>query len=192
MGTRRRKLTVVVGVLAVAICLAACGSAIYSGSNSPAAAGPVATPQHVSPKPLRGSAGEGPQVISSPPRLPGGPVSSQKVVLSDRTLTITSVTSRSGASRSSILIDLNLLVRNTSGKVIQNKAAFFELIGAEGDTFSHQGTNSPGDINGYIDPHASRSGSIEFEIPTAAASNLYLLYRSEIATETVLTRLTIG
>jgi hypothetical protein len=192
MNTRRRKLAVLGGVLAVGMCLAACSSAASPESNSPAAAGPAATPQLVSPKPLGGSAGKGPQVISNPPRLPGGQASSQKVALNDRTVTITSVTSRSGASQGSILIDLDLVVRNTSGKAIQNKAAFFELIGAEGDTFGQQANNSSDDFYGTIGAHASRSGSIEFQIPAAAASNLYLLYRPEIATETVLTRLTIG
>ena len=180
------------GLLAVGMCLAACSSAASPESNSPAAAGPAATPQLVSPKPLGGSPGKGPQVISDPPRLPGGQASSQKVALNDRTLTITSVTSRSGASRGSILIDLDLVVRNTSGKAIQNKAAFFELIGAEGDTFGQQAGNSSGDFYGTVGPHASRSGSIEFQIPAAAVSNLYLLYRPEIAAESVLTRLTIG
>ncbi len=192
MKTSRRKLAVLGGVLAVGMCLAACGSVASPESNSPAAAGPVATPQLVSPKPLGGSAGQGPQVISNPSRLPRGQASSQKVALNDRTLTVTSVTSRSGASQGSILIHLDLVVRNTSGKAIQNKAAFFELIGAEGDTFGQQANNSSDDFYGTVGPHASRSGSIEFQIPAAAASNLYLLYRPEIAKETVLTRLTIG
>jgi hypothetical protein len=192
MNTRWRKLAVLGGVLAAGMCLAACGSVVSPESNSPAAARPAATPQLVSPKPLGGSAGKGPQVISNPSRLPSGQASGQKVALNDRTLTITSVTSRSGASQGSILIDLDLVVRNTSGKAIQNKAAFFELIGAEGDTFGQQASNSSDDFYGTVDPHASRSGSIEFQIPAAAASNLYLLYRPEIATETVLTRLTIG
>jgi hypothetical protein len=131
--------------------------------------------------------------VDNPARLPGGKASSQKVVLSDRTLTITSVTSEPGASQSSVQIDLDLVVRNTGGTAIQNEAAFFELIGVQGDIFGHQGA-SPGDRSffGTIDAHASRSGSIVFEIPAAAATGLYLLYRPEIVTETVLTRLTIG
>jgi uncharacterized protein DUF4352 len=196
MKTSRRKLAVVGGVLAAGMCLAACGSVASPGSNSPAAAGPAAspaaTPQLVSPKPLGGSAGKGPQVISNPSRLPSGQASGQRVALNDRTLTVTRVTSRSGAIQGSILIDLDLVVRNTSGKAIQNKAAFFELIGAEGDTFGLQANNTSDDFYGTVGPHASRNGSIEFQIPAAAASNLYLLYRPEIATETVLTRLTIG
>ncbi len=84
------------------------------------------------------------------------------------------------------------MVRNASGKVIQNKAAFFQLIGAGGDAFGQQGNSSSGNFYGSISAHASRSGSVEFEIPVAAASNLYLLYRPEIGTETVLTRLTVG
>lgn len=192
MVARRPKLAMLGGILLVGMGLAACSSAANSGSDSPAAAGSAAPPQLVSPKPLRGSAGEGPRVIPTPPRLPGGQVGSQKVVLSDRILTITSVTSQPGASQSSTLIKLDLVVRNTSAKAIQNEAAFFALIGAEGDTFGNQDDNSSDTFYGAIGAHASRVGSIEFEIPAAAASNLYLLYRPEIATETVLTRLTIG
>jgi Domain of unknown function (DUF4352) len=191
MGTSTGKLAALGGVMLVT-CLAACSSGASPGSSSSAAAGPAATPQLVSPKTLHGSAGIGPQVISSPARVSGGKVSSQKVVLSDRTLIITSVTSQQGTSQSSILIDLDLVVRNTSGKAIQNEAAFFELIGAEGDAFGNQGNNSSDNFYGTIAAHASRSGTIEFEIPTATVSNLYLLYRPEIAKETVLTRLKIG
>ena len=64
-------------------------------------------------------------------------------------------------------------------------------MGREGDTFGYRGNRS-GTFYGAIGAHASRSGMIEFQIPSAAASGLYLLYRPEIARETVLTRLKIG
>lgn len=179
------------GVMLVVMWLAACGSAPTPGSSSSAAAGPTVTPRIVIPKSVGGSPGKGPRVISNPAPLPGGKVGSQKVVLSDRTLVINSVTSQRGTNQGSILIDLDLVVRNTSGKAIRNESTFFQLMGPEGDTFGHQ-TNSSDDFYRTIDAHASRSGTIEFEIPTAAASSLYLLYRPEIATETVLTRLKAG
>jgi hypothetical protein len=184
MGTRRGKSAVLGGVLL----LAACGSAPGSGSSASAAGAPAVTPRLVTPKPVGGSPGKGPLVISNPAPIPGGKIGSQKVVLSDRTLIINSVTRHRGTNQGSILIELNLVVRNTSEKAIRNESTFFQLIGPEGDTFGHQ-TNSSDDFYRTIDAHASRSGTIEFEIPTAAASSLSLLYRPEHATETVLTRL---
>jgi hypothetical protein len=206
MGRKRKKLAGLSAVTVVVTCLAGCSSAASPGAGTSASAspgagtsaavGPAATPQLVTPKPAggsegSGSPGKGPQVISNPPRLPGGQASSQKVVLSDRTLTITSVTSRPGPNHGSVLIDLDVVVRDTSGNTIGNKSAFYQLIGAEGDAFGSEDSGS--DIfYGTIDAHASRSGTVEFEIPAAAATSLYLLYRPEIATETVLTRLTVG
>jgi|SRR5450755_2200402 hypothetical protein len=187
MGTRRGKPAVLGGVMLVVMWLAACGSAPGSGSSAPATAGPAVTPRLVTPKSVGGSPGKGPLVISNPAPIPGGTIGSQKVILSDRTLVINSVTRHRGKSQSSIRIDLNLMVRNTSDKAIRNESTFFQLIGPEGDTFGQ--TNSSNDFYRIIDAHASRSGTIEFEIPTAAASSLSLLYRPEHATETVLTQL---
>jgi hypothetical protein len=168
--------------------LAACSSGNPGQNLSPAAA---VTPRLVTPSPIGGSPGTGPTVISSPAPLPGGKISSQKVVLGDRTMIIKSVTSQRAPTKNSILIDLDIVVRNTSGKAIRNQAVFFQLIGPGGDTFGYQ-DNSPDNFYGTIRAHASRSGTIEFQIPFAARSSLYLLYRPEIATETVLTRLKIG
>jgi hypothetical protein len=186
MDTRRQKLAGASAMILVVLGLTACSSA--SGSPS---AGPAVTPHLVTPKPAGGSPGQAPTVISSPAPLPGGKVSSQKVVLKDRTLVINSVTRQGAATKNSILIDLDLVVRNTSGKAITNQAAFFQLVGPGGDTFGYQ-DNSPDNFYGTIGAHASRSGTIEFQIPSAAASRLYLLYRPEIAKETVLTQLKIG
>jgi hypothetical protein len=168
--------------------LAACSSAVGQGSGASAAASPEATPRLVTPKSVGGSPGKGPLVISSPAPLPGGKIGSQTVALSDRALVISSVTRHRGANPGSILIDLDLVVRNTSGKAIRNQSAFFQLMGPGGDIFGYQ-NNTPDNFYRTIEAHASRSGTIEFEIPTAAVSSLYLLYRPEIATETVLTQL---
>jgi hypothetical protein len=59
-------------------------------------------------------------------------------VLSDRTLIITGVTKHPGPAHGTVLIDLNLVVRNTSGRPIKNMPAFFRLIGPEGDSFNYQ------------------------------------------------------
>ncbi len=175
-------------VTLVVMGLAACGSGNPGANLSPAAA---VTPRLVTPTPIGGSPGRGPTVISSPAPLPGGKISSQKVVLGDRTLIINSVTSQRAAIKNSVLIDLDIVVRNTSGKAIRNQAAFFQLVGPGGDAFGYQ-DNSSDTFYGTIGAHASRSGMIEFQIPSAAASDLYLLYRPEVAKETVLTWLKIG
>lgn len=188
MGPSRGNLAALGAATLVVMGLAGCSSGNPGANSSPAAA---VTPRLVTPTPIGGSPGRGPTVISSPAPLPGGRISSQKVVLGDRTLIINSVTSQRGAIKNSILIDLDIVVLNTSGKAIKNQAAFFQLVGPGGDTFGYQ-DNSSDTFYGTIGAHASRSSTIEFQIPAAAGSDLYLLYRPEIATETVLTRLTIG
>ena len=183
IGTRRGKLAGMCATVMVALGLAACSSA--SGSPSATA---VVTPRLVTPTPIGGAPGSEPMVISSPTPLAGSKISSQKIVLGDRTLIINSVTSQRAASTQSILIDLDIVVQNTSGKAIRNEEAFFELVATGGDIFGYQ-DNSSDTFYGTIGAHASRGGVIEFKIPAAAASGLYLLYRPEIAKETVLTRL---
>ena len=65
-----------------------------------------------------------------------------------------------------------------------NEASYFQLIGAEGDTFGLQ-SSATADFFGTIASKFSRNGTIVFQIPTAAIDSLRLLYRSEVATETV-------
>ncbi len=197
MGTRMVKPVALGGVILIVMGLAACGSESSPGSSATApapaapAAHPTGTPRQVTPKSKGGSPGQGPVVISNPAPLPGGQTSSQKVVLGDRTVVINSVTRHRGMSQSSILIDLNLVVQSTSGNPIQNKEKFFGLVGPGGDSFAYQ-TNSSDNFYRTIGAHTSSSGMIEFEIPAAAASSLYLLYRPEIAKETALIRLKVG
>jgi hypothetical protein len=187
MGLNRGKLTALGAATLVVIGLAACSSGNPGANLSPAAA---VTPRLVTPTPIGGSAGRGPRVISSPVPLPGGKAGSQEVVLGDRTVIIKSVTSQQAATKNSILIDLDIVIRNTSGKAIRNQAAFFQLVGPGGDIFGQD--NSSDTFYGTMGAHTYRSGMIEFQIPSAAASSLYLLYRPEIAAETVLTRLKVG
>ncbi len=63
-----------------------------------------------------------------------------------------------------------------------NESTFFQLLSAEGDTFTYQ-SNSSDTFYGDIPAHSSRDGSIVFQIPKAAASNLRLLYRPEVVKE---------
>lgn len=180
------------GALLVVMALTACGSsALGSGPHTQATAGLAVAPQTGTRASSGGTPGKGPLVISNPARIPGGTSSSQRIVLGDRTLVITSATRQRAANQSSVLIHVELAVRNTGAKAIQNEPSFFELMSSEGDVFGLQG-NTAADFFRGIDPHASRTGFIEFDIPAAAASGLYLLYRPENATETVLTRLNTG
>ena len=138
------------GVILVLL-LIACGSARSDSSNGNtgtsstqdrgstlSATVATITPQLITPKAARGSAGKGPLVISSPTPVPGGKAGSQQIVLGDRTLIINSVSKQKGASANSTLIDLDIAVHNTSNKAIMNQSTFFQLMGPEGDTFGYQ------------------------------------------------------
>lgn len=185
-------------ILVVFLLLAACGSA---GGNTGTGTGgthvqgskPSATvpPRLVTPKAARGSPGTGPLVISSPTPLPGGKPGSQQIVMGNRTLIIYSVGKQNGVSPHSILINLNLAVQNSSAKAIMNLPAFFQLVGSEGDTFGYQ-YNSSDTFYGTIAAHTTRSGTIVFQLPTAAASGLRLLYHPEIAADTAIVLLKIS
>jgi hypothetical protein len=181
VGARIGKPAIIAAAMVAVFGLAACSSA----------SDPAPRPSLVTAKPAGGTPGKGPLIVSSPVPHRGSKKGSQKIVLSDRILVITSMTTRPAANHGSILIGLHVVVRNTSAKPIQNQSTFFQLMGPEGDSFSPQSTRSV-DFYRPISAHASRRGVVKFEIPAAAASNLYLLYRSEIATETVLIRLRAG
>jgi len=112
------------------------------------------------------------------------------VMLPDRTLIINDVGKQPGADASSTAIVLVITIKNTSAKSIMNEASFFQLIGSEGDTFGLQ-ANTTTSFFGTIASKSSRNGTITFQMPTAAINNLRLLYRSEIATETVFVSLNV-
>jgi hypothetical protein len=106
------------------------------------------------------------------------------VELSDRRLTVDAVTSPSSTAPSTTAVEVKLAITNTGDTAIPNQAAFFQLVGSQGDAFAPRST----DGNPFYDPieaRATRSGSIVFEIPDAAATNLHLLYRPEVATDAV-------
>ena len=186
MSMSRSQPVAFAGVLLAAIGLAACSSA-----GSPVAVSSPHPPRLITAKSVGGAPGKGPLVIASPSPLPAGKASSQQVVLSDRTLVISSVSQHGATGASFTLIQLNLVVRNTGVKAIDNKPAFFELMDSGGDTFSYQENSSDG-FYGTIGGHASRTGMIQFQIPVGAASRLYLVYRPGNSAESVLTRLRTG
>lgn len=187
-------------ILIVFLLLAACSSAGNKGGSaatgmSSASASSTArvsiTPQQVTPK-ATGTAGKGPFVISSPTTAPSGKPGSQQIVLNDRTLIINRVTEQKGADANITLVTLDMAVQNTSSKTILNLSTFFQLMGPEGDAFGYQ-YNSSDNFYGAIAAHATRNGTIVFEIPSAVAkSSLHLLYRPEIAQETAIILLKIS
>jgi Domain of unknown function (DUF4352) len=162
-----------------------------SSTNSSTTASVAITPQLIAPKDTGGSSGKGPLVISSPTMLPGGKPGTQQIVLGDRTLIIYRVTQQNGASSNFALISVDLTVQNTGPKAILNRSTFFQLIGPEGDAFDYQYKSSD-NFYGPIAAYKTRSGTIVFQLPKAATSSLQLLYRPEIAAETVIVRLKIA
>ena len=205
MFLQQKKLVLGGVILVLFLLLAACGSAgsdsstgntgIGStqdqGSTPSAPAAATITPLLITPRSSSGSPGKGPLVFSSPTPVPGGKAGSQRIVLGDRNLVINSVSKQQGASPNSTLINLDLTVQNTSAKAIMNQSTFFQLLGPEGDTFGYQ-YDSSDNFYGPIAAHTTRSGTIVFQVPTAATSSLRLLYRPEIATETALIWLKIS
>ncbi|MFL5662454.1 MAG: DUF4352 domain-containing protein [Ktedonobacteraceae bacterium] len=183
-------------ILAVLLLLVACNPA-GSGNNSsiqgstPSGTTATITPQLVTPKSASGSQGKGPVIVVTPSPVPNGPAGSQEVVLGDRTLIIYSAIKQKSASANSALINLNLAIQNTSGKAIMNQSTFFQLIGPEGDTFAYQ-YNSSDDFYGTITTRMIHRGLVVFQVPTAATSSMSLLYRPEVATETVIVQLKIS
>ena len=128
--------------------------------------------------------GVGPIVILTPTTVPGGNPHSQLVTLADRTLIITSASQQAGSDSNAAAISLAMTIKNTSTKPIMNEAAFFQLIGSEGDAFGiASGTAS--NFFGTIAPQSSRSATVVFQVPAGAINGLHLLYRPEVATEAV-------
>lgn len=183
MASRKATATLAGGLVLAVLGLAACSS----GSAAPTAP----PPRQVTAKPVGGSAGKSPRVIASPTPLPGGKPGSQQVTLSDRTLVINSVTLRPAKQPQSKVIDLSVAVRDTGAQAIRNESGFYELMTPGGDIFS--GT-APG-AGSFYDPigsGASRSAVLQFQVPAAAASGLFLLYRPENGADAVLTRLQVS
>jgi Domain of unknown function (DUF4352) len=135
--------------------------------------------------------GIGPTVILTPTMVPGGNVHSQLVTLPDRTLFINSVSKQAGSDSSSIAISLSMTIKNTGAKTINNEAAYFQLTSAEGDAFGLQ-SSATTNFFGTIASQSSRSGTIIFQVPAGAVNGLRLLYRPEVATETIFVPLNLS
>jgi hypothetical protein len=130
------------------------------------------------------SNGAAPIEIATPTQVSGGSSSSEQVVLKDRTLIIESVSKQKGANSDPVAINIAVTIKNTGGKAIQNQASFFHLVGTGGDFFGQ--TNSSDNFYGSIAAHTTRSGTITFQLPAAAATNLRLMYRPEVASGALL------
>lgn len=191
------------GCILLVLTLAACGNTAGTAGNTatptPTSRNEVSTnptiaqstltaPPVAALTPVISTPGHGPVIILTPTPVPGGSVSSQLIGLPDRTLAILNVGKQQASDASSTLISLNLTMQNTGKTSIPNQPGYYQLVGSEGDMFGSQSSASPS-FFGTITPHASRSGTIVFQIPSAAVSGLRLLFRSEIATETVFVQL---
>jgi Domain of unknown function (DUF4352) len=157
-------------------------SAVATATSAKSVATPVA----------KSTVPNGPTIILTPTLVPGGGAGSQQVALADRTLVIESVSERAGGTANSTAVSLVLAIHNTSAKPILNEATFFQLVGSQGDMFGYQST-ATASFFGTIPPQSGRNGTIVFQVPTGAISGgLRLLFRSEIATETVFVRLQLS
>jgi len=128
--------------------------------------------------------GIAPTVILSPTPIPGGGPHSQQVLFADRVLLINNVSRGTGTNASSVTIRLTMTLKNTSAKTITNVATYYSLFGSEGDVFGLP-SNTDGSFFGVIAANGSRSGTIVFQVPLGADTTLRLLYRPEVARETV-------
>jgi uncharacterized protein DUF4352 len=173
--TKRVAAVVLLG--AVGVLSAACSSSAgHKAQSDPARFG--ATPT-VIPTSNGGGPGTGPIVGSN---------TSGPIALPDRSVAIVSFTKRFQKRNQAEFVDISLTISNQGQSPISNEPRFFSLVGQGGDVFSYQ-DNSSDNFYLPIDPHTSRTGLIEFEIPAAAAKSLQLLYRPDVATDTVIARL---
>lgn len=109
----------------------------------------------------------------------------QFITLADRALALGQISKGPGADSSSTAVSITVTIKNTSTASIKNQGTFYQLIGAEGDTFGTQSSVTPG-FYGAIAPGKERTGTIVFQVPTGAVQGLRLLFRPEVATDTLL------
>lgn len=159
--------------------LAACGD-----SNTTSAVTPTLQSGTVT----ASTPGVGPTVITVVTVVPtnvAGISQKQVIALPDRKLTVGTVSEQSGSDASTKGISLTITVTNTGQSPIMNHATFYQLVGPEGDSFGTQSSVSA-NFYGSIPPRGSHQGTVVFQVPAGAVKGLRLLYRSEVATETVL------
>lgn len=181
----QKNLLVLVASFGLLILLVACDSAgtTNNGStqNTQTQGKTIYPTVIVSTKTGTNKPGTGPIIIQSPTPVPGGSTSSQQIGLADRTLVIEHVSRQANTKTGTTTVIITLVVKNTSGKSINNLATSYQLVGAEGDMFGLPPGTS-GDLFGTIASGSTRSGILAFqEIPTFAIKKLQLLYRSESA-----------
>lgn len=182
---QKRTITSSVIVMVFFLLLTACDTSNTASNQG----GPSGNPNASKPTVVYGTSiastpGVGPTVILTPTTVPGGRPHIQLVTLVDRTLIITSVSQQTATESNVTVISLTMAVKNTSTKPIRNEATFFQLIGSEGDTFG-VASGATSNFFGTIAPLSSRSATIVFQVPAGAVNGLHLLYRPEVATETV-------
>lgn len=179
----RRRLFVAALVPASLSALALCGCASQSSAKRVAPSAPkqvAATPKQVAATPTGGSAGVGPVVV---------PDGRQDAVLPDRTLTVRDAVREAGAGSASIRVDV--VIRNAGPTTIANASTFFRLMGPDGDIFGVTPGSSTS-LDGAIDAHTSRAGTVSFEVPAAATASWRLLYRPGLQTQTVMIAVNVG
>jgi hypothetical protein len=198
------------GMILCLCALAACGNPAGStgkvgtptpiqqevSTNPTIAPSPTATHSHSTPVVTShatpaSTAGSGPLVILTPTPLPGGSSRSQLVTLPDRTLAIQNASKQQGMDAHTTAVTLVMSVKNTGSKSIPNQASYYLLVGSEGDIFGYQSSATPSYF-GTIAPSNARSGSIVFQVPTAAVNGLRLLFRPDITQETVFVALQVS
>ncbi len=156
--------------------------------SSPIPTQPVVVVQGTS---IASTPGIGPTVILTPTKVPGGNEQSQLITLPDRVITITNLSKQAGIDSNSIAVNLSITIKNTGAKTINNDAAYFQLISAEGDTFGLQ-SNVASNFFGSISSQSSRSGTIIFQVPSGAINGIRLMYRPDVATDTIFVTLNLA
>jgi hypothetical protein len=116
-----------------------------------------------------------PVVIESPTPVPGDSSGAQQVGLSDRIIVIESVSEQTDSDFATITLQLTL--KDTGNKGIDNLSTAYKLVGTEGDMF---GPESSSDYFGVVAAGSARSGAITFQqIPSAATRKLQLFYYAD-------------
>jgi hypothetical protein len=174
------------GILVFLSCLL-----VTACSNNTASSPGPTQPVVVQGTSIASTPGIGPTVILTPTKVPGGNEQSQLVTLPDRVITITNMSKQAGTDSNSIAINLAITIKNTGAKKINNDAAYFQLISAEGDAFGLQ-SNVASNFFGSISSQSSRSGTIIFQVPSGAINGIRLMYRPDVSTDTIFVALNLA
>lgn len=146
---------------------AAAGS---TGAASPAAASPG------------GSAGVGPVVV---------PSGQQNVALGNLMLSIDRAVRVPGASTGSVSVHVDVAIRNSGVTSVASDSTAFQVMVPDGDIFPAK-ADASASVSGSIGSHSVRTGTVAFDLPAAAASNLRLMYRPSAVSQTAIIPLNLG